>query len=194
MHREMAAVGAMRVQDRTDPVLARRAALGDRQAFAEIFDRHASALYRYALRMLNGDHQAAEDALQDALTMAWLKMDSFRGDSALRTWLFRLIANACIDGRRRRRPIAVDDNLLEVLATDTAPGPHEAATAEELRQALDVALLELPWRQRASWLLREIEGLSYAEIAKVLDTNTAVVRGQLHRARATLAVRMVQWR
>ena len=60
--------------------------------------------------------------------------------------------------------------------------------------ALNLALLELPWRQRASWLLRELEGFSYEEIARVLDTTPGVVRGQLHRARRTLATRMEQWR
>ena len=189
-----AADEAVSIAQRSDGVLVRRAVLGDRASFAEIFARHAPALYRYALRMLDGDHQAAEDAVQEARTRAWLKLDSFRGDAALRTWLFRLVANACYDTRRRRRPIAVDDGLLGSLETETVPEPHSAMDSKELREALDTALLELPWRQRASWLLREIEGLSYGEIAVVLNTSTTVIRGQLHRARATLAVRMAQWR
>ena len=63
-----------------------------------------------------------------------------------------------------------------------------------MRDALNSALAELPWRQRAAWLLREVEGMPYAQIARVLDTNETVVRGQLHRARRTLSVRMEQWR
>lgn len=186
--------GDIAYADRSDAVLARRAGLGDRQAFAEIFRRHSAALYRYALRMMDADHQAAEDVVQDALTKAWLGIDGFRGDAALRTWLFRLVANECINNRRRRRPIPVDDGLLARVtpaASDSAP---MLASTEELRKALDIALLELPWLQRASWLLREIEGLSYREIADVLATSTTVVRGQLHRARATLKVRMATWR
>lgn len=180
---------------RSDRVLARRSAMGDKAAFAVIFDRHARSLHRYAMRMLDGEHQTAEDAVQEALTRAWLHMGSFRGESTLRTWLFTLTANECRRVRRRRRPLAVDNEILQVLDNDhTAPGPYEHATASELRRILDRALLELPWRQRASWLLREIEGLSYAEIAEVLHTSPAVVRGQLHRARATLKVRMAQWR
>jgi RNA polymerase sigma-70 factor (ECF subfamily) len=182
------------VRHRSDDVLARRAALGDRASFAEIFGRHTSALYRYAVRMLDGDHQAAEDAVQETMTRAWLNLDRFRGDAGLRTWLFRLLANQCSDIRRRGRPIAVDEDLLSVLALDTAPEPAEAATVLELREALDLALLALPWRQRAVWLLREIEELTYAEIAEILGTSVTVVRGQLHRARATLAIRMAQWR
>jgi RNA polymerase sigma-70 factor (ECF subfamily) len=182
------------VKDRSDDVLARRAGLGDRSSFAEIFERHGAALYRYAVRMLNGDHQSAEDAVQETMTKAWLKLDRFRGDSSLRTWLFRLVANECIDSLRRRRPIAVGDDLISVLSREAAPGPHDVASVLELQEALDKALLELPWRQRAAWMLREVEDLSYAEIAEVLDTSLAVVRGQLHRARATLAIRMAQWR
>ena len=138
--------------------------------------------------MLDGDHPSAEDAVQEALTKAWLKIDRFRGESALRTWLFRLVANECSDTRRRRRPIAVDDGMFAAMAGDTVAEPDAVASAAELREALDAALLELPWRQRAAWLLREVEELSYQEIAEILQTSTTVVRGQLHRARATLAV------
>ena len=180
--------------ERSDQVLARQAALGDRAAFAAIFDRHAGAMYRYAANMLEGDRDAAEDALQDALESAWTHLPEFRGDAQLRTWLFRITANTVLASRRRRRPIAVDDELLTALPTHAREEPIRQVEHGELWAALELALSELPWRQRASWLLREMEGLSYGEIADVLDTTPAVVRGQLHRARATLAVRMVQWR
>jgi len=182
------------VGTRSDAVLARRGALGDRVAFAELVRRHGAALHRYAVRMLDGAHHAAEDALQEALTKAWLHLPGFRGDSSVKTWLFRLVANECHDARRRRRPQPVDDRLLATVPADERSDPDAVSTAVDLRAALELALGELPWRQRASWLLREVEGLSYAEIATVLRTSPTVVRGQLHRARATLAVRMEQWR
>lgn len=180
--------------ERSDDVLARRAAMGDRAAFAEMFSRHGAALFRYAVRMLDGDHQAAEDAVQEALTKAWLRIGGFRGDSSLRTWLFRLTVNECHNARRRRRPIPIDDNLISVLIPEHAPSAEDSSRGKSLREALDEALLELPWRQRSAWLLRELEGLSYGEIATALATTPTVVRGQLHRARATLAVRMAPWR
>lgn len=185
---------SMPADPRSDLVLARRSALGDKAAFAEIFARHAQALHRYALRMLDGDHQAAEDAVQESLTKAWLRIDSFRAEASLRTWLFKLTANECRSSRRRRRPIAVDNGLFLTRNDKTYPEPHDQASANELRDVLDRALAELPWRQRGAWLLREIEGLSYSEIAEILQTTPTVVRGQLHRARATLKVRMEQWR
>lgn len=177
-----------------DLVLARSAALGDRAAFATIFDRHAAAMFRYAANMLDGDLDAAEDAVQDAMERAWIHLPEFRGEAQLRTWLFRITANVVLSARRRRRPIAVDDELLTALPAGPASDPAPHLEHAELWGALDLALAELPWRQRASWLLREMEGLSYDEIADVLQTTPTVVRGQLHRARATLAVRMVQWR
>ena len=179
---------------RPDQVLARRAALGDRVAFAEIFDRYADHLFRYCLRMLDGDYAEAEDAVQEALARAWLKLPTFRGESSLRTWLFRLAINEATDRRRRRRPVPADNRLLEPRAAGHQQDPELTAISEDLSEALGRALSELPWRQRAAWLLREVEGLSYAEIADALDTTPTVVRGQLHRARGTLAVRLEQWR
>jgi len=180
--------------ERSDEVLARRGALGDREAFGELIRRHGPALYRYGVRMLDGQHHAAEDALQEALIKAWLNLSGFRGDSSVKTWLFRLMANQCLDARRRRRPLSLEDARLAELPTDDTTAADALVQARELREALDVALAELSWRQRASWMLRELEGLDYTEIAVVLDTSVAVVRGQLHRARANLAARMEMWR
>lgn len=177
-----------------DDHLARRAALGDRASFATLVRRHGPGLFRYAAQMLDGDVHAAEDCVQEALAKAWTGLPSFRGEAAPRTWLFRITANEVRTRRRRSRPVLHDSRLLEPLAAGDADDPHRRAVSAELWQNLQDALHELPWRQRASWVLRELEGLSYAEIAVVLQTSPTVVRGQLHRARRTLAVRMVQWR
>ena len=82
--------------------------------------------------------------------------------------------------------------LSSTLAAST--DPEQVVLSRELWETLSLALSELPWTQRAAWLLREQEYLSYAEIARVLDVSPTVVRGQLHRARRTLAIRMEQWR
>lgn len=181
-------------QERTDEQLATAAALGDRDAFAQIVLRCAPGMNRYALGMLDADFQAAEDAVQEALAKAWVALPNFRGQSSLQTWLFRITANEVLAARRRRRPLSVDDELLSTVPARRDQDPEQVATARELREALHQALAELPWRQRAAWLLREVEDMPYAQIAKVLDTNETVVRGQLHRARRTLSVRMQQWR
>lgn len=178
----------------SDHDLARQAALGDRLAFAEIFDRHAAAMFRYAVHMLDGDIDEAEEAVQEALTQAWVHLPRFRGESALQTWLFRITANCVLSARRRRRPVAAPEDWLLDLPAGPGTDPVAHIQDEELLAALEVALSELPWRQRASWLLRELQGLPYEEIADILDTTPTVVRGQLHRARRTLAARMAQWR
>lgn len=183
----------------TDHALARRAGLGDRAAFESLFRRHVDATHRFALRMLDSDAALAEEAVQESWVKVWRKLPDFEGRSAFTTWLFSIVSRQAMDLRRRRRPVAVDNEILEPLAVRDSlrsrhGDPHTVVVAEELWQTLLLALSELPWRQRAVWLLREIEGFSYAEIARVLDTSETVVRGQLHRARGTLAIRMEQWR
>ena len=179
--------------DAADSHLARRAKLGDRAAFAALVHRHGPAMFRYALHMLDGHVADSQDAVQSAWLKAWQNIDSFRGQAQLHTWLFRIVANEVHNARRRRRPVPVNDDLLAGAPADRHAEPADSLETEHLRRALAAALSELPWRQRASWLLREMEGLSYDDIAEVLNTTPTVVRGQLHRARRTLATRMVQW-
>ncbi|MEO3938943.1 RNA polymerase sigma factor [Dermatophilaceae bacterium Soc4.6] len=178
----------------TEEVLVRDAALGDTDAFSLIAAQHGAGMFRYALRMLDGDLHDAEDAVQEALIDAWVNLPKFRGESALGTWLFRLTANRVLASRRRRRPVPVDHYLLSTTPDEGHRGPGAQVQHGELWETLDLALTELPWRQRASWLLREVEGLSYDDIANILETTPTVVRGQLHRARRSLAIRMEQWR
>ncbi len=187
----------------SDHALARRAGLGDRAAFQELFDRLFPATLRYATRLLDGDERAAEDAVQDAWIKAWRGLPDFAGRSKVQTWLFTIVQREAYERRRRNRPLAVDDSILEPLASRDAEkrlarpldaDPERAVLQRELWETLTLALSELPWTQRSSWMLRELEGLSYTEIAQVLDTTPTVVRGQLHRARRTLAIRMEQWR
>lgn len=198
------------LSDASDRALARRAGLGDRAAFEELFARLFTPTFRFALRMLDGDNQLAEDAVQEAWVKAWRGLPDFKGNSTPQTWLFSIVTREALNQRRRKRPIAVDGELLEpllsregqgpgtsasgVLARSADQGPEEALLSRELWETLTLALVELPWKQRASWLLRALEGFSYDDIARVLDTTPTVVRGQLHRARRTLAIRMEQWR
>ena len=184
----------------TQQALARRAGLGDRAAYEELFRRLFPSTFRFALRMLDSDTGLAEDAVQEAWVKAWRGLPDFRGTSTFSTWLFSIVSREALEVRRRRRPVALDGELLEPILDRSTPAsarpqdPAQAVLADELWHTLTLALMELPWRQRASWLLRELEGFSYDDIARVLDTTPTVVRGQLHRARRTLAIRMEQWR
>jgi len=186
-------VGAPGTSREQDVALARAAALGDREAFEEIVRLHGPGMLRYARRVLS-DVGDAEEAVQDAFVAAWRSLDRYRGDSALRTWLFGLTSHKAVDLSRRRRPPPVDDQLVAARPADVRTDPWEHASAAELVRALEEALAELPYRQRACWLLVELEGLSQAEIAQVLRIGPDVVRGQLFRARRALEERMARWR
>lgn len=173
----------------SDDTLRRAAALGDADAFAEILQRHGPAVFRYARRLLN-DRGDAEEVVQDAFVAAWKAIPDFRGDASLRTWLFTITGRKAVDLLRKRRPTPVDDDAFSGLTAVSA----DPGTTSGLLAALDAALAELPYLQRAVWLLREIEQMSYAEIAATLHTTPTVVRGQLARARAALQQRLEEWR
>ena len=181
-------------QEPSDAALARRAGLGDEDAFARLFERHFQPSFRFALHMLNGEDDAAAEAAQNAWIKAWRNLPDFRGESRFQTWLLTIVSREVLHQGRRRAPVPVDDAVLEVQAnTSPAGDPADSSLGRELWETLAVALSELPWRQRACWLLREMDELSYEEIAQVLSTTPSVVRGQLHRARRSLASRMEQW-
>ncbi len=175
----------------SDEVLARQSALGDRAAFADLVRRHTPAMSRYAYRMLGNSHDA-EDVVQEAFLSAWRGLAGFRGESTVRTWLFRLVATKALNSRRRSRPVPAEVDILAEQAS-SEPGPATRAVDARMLADLQVALAALPARQRACWLLREVEDLGYREIAEVLATTPTVVRGQLERARTELAERMAPW-
>ena len=192
------------LQAASDLALARRAGLGDRPAFEELFARLFPATLRYATHLLDGDARLAEDVVQEAWIKAWRALPDFTGRSKVQTWIFTIVQRETYDRRRRNRPLAVDDSILEPIAqrerersriaTSSQNDPEREVLQRELWETLTLALSELPWTQRSAWMLRELEDLSYGEIAQVLGTTPTVVRGQLHRARRTLAIRMEQWR
>ncbi|WP_328828423.1 RNA polymerase sigma factor [Nocardioides acrostichi] len=183
----------------SDEALARAAGAGDEAAFEEIVHRHAPTLLRYARRQL-GSHDDAVEVTQEALVSAWQGIDAFEGRSSLRTWLIRLVHRRAVDLVRKRRPVPLDDEALDLVVDATTV--REAVRADPLQSYLDAELLadlqdalaELSWQQRSVWLLREVEGLSYDEIAETLGTTSGSVRGLLARARPRLAERMSRWR
>jgi len=176
-----------------DEALLRAARAGDREAFELIVHRHGPAMHNYARRML-ADAGEAQEVVQDAFVAAWRGLDHYRGESRLRTWLISLTAHKAVDSYRRSRAVPVDDALLVPLASGPAQDPHAHATQGEFLAALNDALAELPHHQRACWVLREVHGLSAAEVGKALDLSPGAVRGQVGRAQRALSERMVRWR
>jgi RNA polymerase sigma-70 factor (TIGR02960 family) len=192
-----------------------RARAGDGQAFREVIEPYWSELQVHCYRIL-GSVQDAEDLLQETLLAAWRGLSGFEGRASLRSWLYRIATNRCLnalrDGARRPReqlanPSEVPlpeptrrsdpswlepypDILLDELP-DTAPGPEARYEAREsVSLAFLAALQHLPPRQRAVLLLRDVLGFRAAEVASILETTEDSVTNALKRARAALAGRL----
>ncbi|MFF9075341.1 RNA polymerase sigma factor SigM [Streptomyces sp. NPDC014872] len=172
-----------------DSDLLARHVSGDPDAFGELVRRHRDRLWAVALRTL-GDREEAADAVQDALVSAFRAAHTFRGHSAVTTWLHRITVNACLDRVRKaasRKTSPVDDaerfeQLLE---------PHESAEApaerQDLHRELLAALSTLPAEQRAALVLVDMQGYPVAEAARILDVPTGTVKSRCARGRARLA-------
>ncbi len=163
-------------------------------------DQHRSELTRYCYRMLGSPFEA-EDAVQETLVRAWQGLDSFEGRASLRSWLYRIATNVCLDmaksPQRRARPMdlgparaPVAENLNELPETtwiEPLPDPADAAVERDtIRLAFVAALQHLPPRQRAVLILREVLRWRASEVAELLETSVPSVNSALQRARATL--------
>ncbi|MGU3432960.1 RNA polymerase sigma factor [Actinomycetes bacterium M1A6_2h] len=177
----------------SDRVLLDSSAAGDRTAFEHLVRRHGPSLTRYARRMLRDDGDVSE-VVQDTFVVAWKQSSSFRGESTVRTWLFSICSRKIVDSRRVKRAQPMPDWLLESSHTGRALDPHVFASNQEFVSALEKALAELPPRQRASWVLREIEGMTFPQIGVALSLSADGVRGHHLRARNALGLRMARWK
>jgi RNA polymerase sigma-70 factor, ECF subfamily len=167
-----------------------RAQEGDTIAFEALARRHQAALYRVATRVL-GDPVEAEDALQEALIDAWRRIGRFRTEASFATWMYRIVTNRCLDLLRRRRPVPVE----QVDQRQPAPDdPQRAAELDAGLAELGRAVHDLPAELRVCWVLRELEGLGYTDIAQIAGASEDAVRGRIHRARVRLAEVMQAWR
>jgi len=176
---------------RSDAELLRAHAAGDPDAFEQIVRRHRDRMWAVALRTLREPEEAA-DALQDALISAYRAAGSFRAESAVTTWLHRIVVNACLDRIRRR----------QVRPTVPLPeeGPGEPADSRDrmaerdTAMAVEAALGTLPVEQRAAITLVDIEGYSVADTASMLGVAEGTVKSRCARGRAKLAVQLGQLR
>jgi RNA polymerase sigma-70 factor (TIGR02960 family) len=192
-----------------------RARAGDGEAFGELTEPYRRELQVHCYRIL-GSVQDAEDVLQETLVAAWRGLDKFQERASLRTWLYRIATNRCLnalrdgdrrpDGRRSQREPAfpeptphgealwvepIPDMLLDGLP-DTAPGPEARYEAREsISLAFITALQRLPPRQRATLVLRDVLGLRAAEVAGILECSQDAVAGALKRARTALADQLI---
>lgn len=155
---------------------------GDGSAFEDLYRQHATRLYNLASRM-TGTKGEADDLLQDIFLLAYRKMASFRGESSLGTWLYRLAMNHCLDVLRNRqtRMGQQTDSLDEPEATPVAsPVPALSAVS---RIDLERAIAALPPACRAAFLLHDVEGFGHQEVGTILGVSEGTSKSQVHKAR-----------
>ncbi len=179
-----------------DLTLVRRARSGDQRAFGLLVERYQKKVYAVALGMVK-DPEEALDVSQEAFVKVHRYLDRFKGDSSFYTWLYRITTNTCIDVLRRRGinssdSVEYDDTVqmdlseanLGLLSSQVDTSPARSALRRELGEKLEEALGQLPEKHRAILLLRELEGMSYEDLARTLDIPKGTVMSRLFHARA----------
>jgi RNA polymerase sigma-70 factor (ECF subfamily) len=173
----------------SDADLLRAHVAGDPEAFAEIVRRHRDRLWAVALRTV-GDREEAADAVQDALLSAYKAAERFRGDSAVTTWLHRIVVNACLD-RIRRRQAHPTVPLPDGSRSDDRPSGVEPAappTDHETALVVRAALAALPVDQRAAIVLVDVQGYPVADAAVMLGVAEGTIKSRCARGRARMAI------
>lgn len=170
----------------------RRARAGDHDAFRMLVERYQGRAFRLALRVLRNE-EPARDAVQEAFIKAYASLARFEGRSSFYTWLYRLVVNQCLDFKRRERAdrhVEWDGDSAEVAAALPSPevqgvafGPAAEVMRKELRREVAKAIEQLPANARDTLMLREVDGLRYAEIARLLGIPKGTVMSRLHYAR-----------
>jgi RNA polymerase sigma-70 factor (ECF subfamily) len=166
---------------------------GDPDAFGLLFARHRDRLWAVALRTL-GDADDAADALQDAMISAFRRADSFRGDSAVTTWLHRIVVNACLDLLRRRAARPATSGLAADALDALAAGHRQVQPDSDAALDVTAALRTLPPEQRAALVLVDMLGYPVAEAAAVLGVSEGTVKSRCSRGRARLLPRLAHLR
>jgi RNA polymerase sigma-70 factor (ECF subfamily) len=177
-----------------DLSLVRKAQAGDQKAFAELVERYQRKAYAVALGLVR-DREEAMDVAQEAFVKVYKYLDHFKGDSSFYTWLYRIVVNLCIDRRRRKGADPGDqvefdeavrneaESEVGVLGSRLGTNPQKAALRQELMQKIEAALEQIPEKHRAILLLREVEGMSYEDLAQTLKIRKGTVMSRLFHAR-----------
>jgi RNA polymerase sigma-70 factor (ECF subfamily) len=178
-----------------DQAFAIRASRGDVEAFRLLVQEHSGLVYRVALRILGVED--AQDASQEVWIRVWRNIESFRGDSAFSTWLYRITVNTCLsvrrkESRRGEREYSGDEMPFLPEPPGGDADPEAAALGTERREEIQAALGHVRAEHRAALVLRHMEGLSYAEIAKVLEVPVGTAKGWVSRGRAAMLIALAE--
>lgn len=173
-----------------DAALVDRLKQGDGKALDELFRRHRDAAYGVAFRLV-GNREDALDVVQEAFVHVLRGIQTFRGQAAFRTWLYRIVTHAALDYRRWRALRTTESLDAEAASEPAATGPsqrtpQEEAAERDLRQAIDGALANISEKNRAALVLFALEGMSYKEVADVLGISVGTVMSRIFNARQRL--------
>lgn len=174
--------------------LIKKAKKGDSAAFSALMEQHFAMIYNLALRM-SGNPDDASDLTQEAMIKLFKNIGAFEGKSKFSTWVYRVAANTCLDELRkikRKKAVSLDaeyeteDGSVGYEAEDTAPTPDVSAERSELKSIVAKAVSRLGEEYRTAVILRDINGLSYTEIAEVIGCSVGTVKSRISRGRANL--------
>lgn len=178
----------------SDRNLVMRASRGDVDAFTTLVRDHSTLVYRVALRVLGPE--AAQDASQEVWIRVWKSIKGFRGESAFSTWLYKITMNTCLSARRREERWEAVERADQIPYLPEPPGgdadPEASALGSERREEMQTALLRIRAEHRAALVLRHMEGLSYGEIATILEIPDGTAKGWVSRGRAALLVALAE--
>lgn len=187
-----------RLNDRDQSLLARIRG-GEPEAFGALVEPYAPRVYSVLLRMTT-DRAAAEDLLQDALLQAYRSLERFRGECSFYTWIYRIAVNKTLNWIRRVRgkihfesldePVPSKDGNVQREVADNRENPEARSQQSELAQIIEQAIQTLPEASRIVFTMREIEGMEYDDIARMLECSEEAVRTRLHRAKKDLKERL----
>jgi RNA polymerase sigma-70 factor (ECF subfamily) len=192
-----------------EPELVRRAQKGDKRAFSLLVKQYESTVYGFAFKVCRNEEKAAE-TLQDTFVNVYRKLDQFNGKAKFSTWLYQIVTNNCLMKRRRSKldESSVSIDSPENGAEDSDRGgdgaplqslillkqtPQDEMVNKELREILDNAILKLPMEQRIVFVLRDVEGRSSEETAKILKLSAPAVKSRLRRARVFLRAHLQEY-
>ena len=163
---------------------------GDRAAFQFLFETYKDKVFSIAVYSSGGDRAVADDVTQQIFLKLFTAIRQFRGDSEFTTWLYRLVVNACLDERRRRRRLLPLPETMEMRNPSDKKPQEKQYARREVSEAVQAAIGELKPKFRLPILLKYIEGLSYEEIASVMGCSKGTVASRLNRGHSQLAKRL----
>ena len=195
--------GIVAPQGAPDEELMARYAEGDAEAFEELYRRYRGPLYRFILRSVNGDREAAMDLFHEVMMKVIGAAQRWTPSAKFNTWIFRIARNTCIDASRRRKFLPkkryadqhlseVEDSNVEDIVVNAGSNPENAATDSETRSAIMELLNEMKPEQREVFLLREVEGLSFQEVAEIARCTISTAKSRMRYAIRFLALGLKQ--